>query len=375
MLFAPGSRLRWWLLWAAIPYGFIAGLRAKLYRWGWLAQRKLPVPVISIGNLTLGGTGKTPIVIRLAEWLLADGKRVAILSRGYRRTSVKPKLLVSDGERLLTGPGEAGDEPYLIASRCPKAIVAVGPDRYELGRWVLSQFPVDCILLDDGFQHLALYRDVDLLLVDATDLSGLEAVVPAGRLREPIFAARRATMIIVTRADIPDQVARVIQRLCNAIGSFPDPVQVVFRADQLIAVASGEPRPLSWCRGKSALLCSGIGHTASFRALAESLGFRRLDEIGYPDHHPYTTTDIDRLRTRAREHQADLVLTTEKDAGKLAPLLTHADRDWGALRLQADIVHGHDELRRLLLGAGESGTRRGVRNGQERDEKCEKTKG
>src|SRR5262249_6696242 len=171
--------------------------------------RRLPVPVLSIGNLTLGGTGKTPVVIVLTEWLLAQGKRVAILSRGYRRTSTDLRLLVSDGERLLVGPNEAGDEPFLIAQRCPKAIVAVGADRYQLGEWVLHRFPVDCLVLDDGFQHLGLYRDVNLLLVDATDVEGLAAVVPAGRLREPLQAAARATAIIVTRADDPTLVTEV----------------------------------------------------------------------------------------------------------------------------------------------------------------------
>lgn len=119
-----------------------------------------------------GRDRKTPVVILLVEWLLAQGKRVAILSRGYRRTSRDEYLLVSNGERLLVGPDEAGDEPFLMAQRCPKAIVAVGADRYELGYWVLDRFPIDCLVLDDGFQHLGLYRDVNLLLVDATDVEG-----------------------------------------------------------------------------------------------------------------------------------------------------------------------------------------------------------
>src|ERR1043165_6560612 len=205
--------MRWWLLWAAIPYGVIARLRVLLYAWGWFPQGKLPVPVLSVGNLTLGGTGKTPVVIVLVDWLLAQGKRVAILSRGHRRTSTDPYLLVSGGARLLVSPKEAGDEPFLMAQRCAKAIVAVAADRYELGDWVLNRFPVDCLVLDDGFQHLGLYRDVDLLLGDATDPEGRAALVPSGRLREPIQAAARATAIVVTRADVPAQVKEVCYRL------------------------------------------------------------------------------------------------------------------------------------------------------------------
>src|SRR5678816_4218563 len=118
----PGAKVRWWLMWAAIPYGMIAWLRALLYAWGWFAPGRLPVSVLSVGNLTLGGTGKTPVVIMLADWLLAQGKRVAILSRGYRRTSTAQYLLVSNGERILAGPQEAGDEPFLMAQRCTKAV-------------------------------------------------------------------------------------------------------------------------------------------------------------------------------------------------------------------------------------------------------------
>jgi tetraacyldisaccharide 4'-kinase len=349
MLFTPGSHVRWWLLWAAVPYGIVTWLRARLYQWGWLAQRKLPVPVISVGNLTVGGTGKTPVVIRLAEWLLAEGRHVAVLSRGYGRTSRNERLLVSDGAQLLVGPHEAGDEPFLIATRCPKAIVAVGGDRFALGRWILSRFPVDCILLDDGFQHLALQRDVNLLLVDATDLSGLDAILPAGRLREPIAAAARATLIVVTRADVAAQVASVVQRLRDVIGFMPDAVQAVFRAEGIVSVQSGEGRSLSYCGGKTAILCSGIGHSNSFRDMADGLRLHVLDEVRYPDHHLYTKANIDRLRARAEELKVDLILTTEKDAGKVALFLTETDDDWWAVRLGTEVAVGEERLRQLIL--------------------------
>ena len=345
----PGTKVRWWLLWAAIPYGVVARLRALLYYWGWFAQRRLPVPVVSVGNLTLGGTGKTPVVIQLAEWLLAQGKRVAILSRGYRRTSTDPYLLVSNGEQLLVGPNEAGDEPFLMAQRCPRAIVAVGADRYELGCWIMDRFPVDCLILDDGFQHLGLYRDVNLLLVDATDAEGLAALVPAGRLREPLQAAARASAIVVTRADVPAQVTEVGQRLQSAIGPMPDPIQVRFRPESFWSVVSGASQPLSWSKGKTALLCSGVGHAGSFRALVESIGVTVLDEVVYADHYAYTSQDVERLRARATTLQAELVVTTEKDACKLAALLQPTD-PWWAVRLTTDVTVGEDRLRQLVSG-------------------------
>jgi tetraacyldisaccharide 4'-kinase len=336
-------------MWAAIPYGMVVRLRTFLYDWGWFDQRRLPVLVLSVGNLTLGGTGKTPVVIVLADWLLAQGKRVAILSRGYRRTSTTQYLLVSNGEHLLVGPQEAGDEPFLIAQRCPRAIVAVGADRYELGDWVLDRFPIDCLILDDGFQHRGLYRDVNLLLVDATDAAGLAALVPAGRLREPLQAAARATAIIVTRADVQTQVNEVCRRLQATLGSMPDPIQTVFRPEILVSVMTGVSKPISWSKGKTALLCSGVGHAGSFRALVERIGIRILDEVAYVDHHAYTSQDVERLRARAAELKAELVVTTEKDVCKLATLLQPVD-NWWAVRLTTQVTVGEDRLRRLVLG-------------------------
>ena len=309
--------------------------------------------MLSVGNLTLGGTGKTPVVILLTDWLLAQGKRVAILSRGYRRTSTDPYLLVSNGARLLVGPNEAGDEPFLMAQRCPKAIVAVGADRYELGYWVMDRFPIDCLVLDDGFQHRGLYRDVNLLLVDATDADGLAALVPAGRLREPLQAAARATAIVVTRADVPAQVTDVCHRLQAAIGPMPDPIRVVFRPVSFVSVVTGASQPLSWSKGKTALLCSGVGHTGSFRSLVETIGIKILDEVAYVDHHAYTSQDVEQLRARAAELQAELVVTTEKDACKLAALL-HPTDSWWAVRLTTDVIVGEDRLKELVLNYANS---------------------
>lgn len=346
--------MRWWLLWAGWLYGLAGRIRAMLYRRGWLARRQLPVPVVSVGNLTVGGTGKTPLVIRLAEWLSAEGKRVAILSRGYRRGGAAPQLVVSDGANVLAAPEEAGDEPYLMARRCPTAVVAVGADRYELGRWVLDRFPVDCVLLDDGFQHLALQRDVDLLLVDATDMDGLRAVFPAGRLREPIDAAARASMIVVTKADRPEQAAAVAG-LLRPITGVPT-AQAVFRPETLVSVTSGSRQPLSWCRGKTAVLCSGIADPASFHALAVRLGMIPVENMVYRDHHRYTREDVSDVRAKAAAAKADVIVTTEKDAGKLAPLLAPSDGGWWAVRLGTDIVAGERELRELIAKASPAGT-------------------
>src|SRR5829696_5516243 len=149
----PGQPVNPWLLGIAHVYGLVVRLRIWCYRRGFLRSSRLPCRVISVGNLTVGGTGKTPLVMLLANWLTSEGQRVAILSRGYKRIGSGSSLLISDGTRMLAGPSEAGDEPFLIARHCPEAIVAVGADRAALGRWILAQFSVDCVLLDDGFQH------------------------------------------------------------------------------------------------------------------------------------------------------------------------------------------------------------------------------
>ena len=338
------------MLWAAVPYRIAVQLRAFGYEQGWFRRHRLPVPVISIGNLTVGGTGKTPLVIDITTWLLAEGRRVGVLSRGYRRTSREPMLLVSDGTRILASPQEAGDEPYLIAQRCPQSIVAVGADRYQLGQWVMEQCPVDCVVLDDGFQHLGLQRDVDLLLVDATDLYGLEEVLPAGRLREPIEASRRATAIIVTRAEKRSDIDHVLGRLRSVLDPLPLTAQVVFRSEGVHGVipTSGQSDG-EWYKGKTAFLVSGIGHAASFKNMVEQLGLKILDEVAYPDHHLYTHDEVAKIRGRAAELKADVVITTEKDAGKLRPCLTPHDTGWYAIRLGIKWTSGEAALRQMIM--------------------------
>jgi tetraacyldisaccharide 4'-kinase len=291
------------------------------------------------------------MVIEITQWLLGAGKRIAVLSRGYRRTGRESVLLVSDGVRTLTTPEQAGDEPYLIAQRCPKAVVAVGTDRYQLGRWVLETCAVDGIVLDDGFQHLGLHRDVNLLLVDATDARGLEQMLPAGRLREPITAAKRATAIIVTRAEEPLRVDDVLTRLRSAVDPLPQTAQVAFRGKELVSVATGASRPVEWCQGKRTVLMSGIGHGASFRGMAEALGVIILEEMSYPDHYAYSANDVGKLEERAAELKAEVVLTTEKDAGKIRPYLAPDEGRWWAARLCVEWLTGEAAIRNMIMEA------------------------
>lgn len=347
-LLQPGQPVRTWLRWAAFFYGLLVRSRGWWDRLGGATPSRLPCRVVSVGNLTVGGTGKTPVVILLTEWLQAEGLKVAVLSRGYKRTKGADRLLVSDGDRLLAGPLEAGDEPFLIAKRCPSAIVAVGADRAEVGRWVLAQHKVDCVVLDDGFQHRRLHRDVDLVLLDATDAAGLDALVPAGRLREPLEGLARATAVVVTRADSRENVEAVHRRLRKAGVTFNDEIEVSFRPQSLVSARDDGSRPLEWAQGKRAWLVSGIGNGRSFRRSAEAAGVTIAGETIFGDHHHYRLDDVRRVRSEAKAAGVELVLTTEKDAGKLSPFLEPED-SWWALRIRVEILRGLERLRHLIL--------------------------
>lgn len=343
----------WWQRVMSCPYAWIAQTRAALYRNGSLSTKRLPRRVISVGNLTVGGTGKTPMVIWIVQHLLAQGRRVAVLSRGYRRRSRAPRVLVSDGHALRATPGEAGDEPFLIARRCPRAVVAVGADRHAVGQWVLERFAIDDFILDDGFQHLQLARDVNLLLVDATDVDGLAAVLPAGRLREPLPAAARASGIVLTRATEGPAILPVRTSLERALGRPVDPICVEFVPDELVHIMKGATLSPGAVRGQGVVAVSAVGNPASFVDTLTKLGFRVLDHLVYRDHHAYSAIDVSAVQRRAHACRADFVVTTEKDACKLAELLDPGDA-WWAVRLQARVWNGEDRLTGLLVPPSEA---------------------
>ncbi|MGA7827882.1 MAG: tetraacyldisaccharide 4'-kinase, partial [Geobacteraceae bacterium] len=185
----------------ALVYGVIVRMRAFLYVRGILSSFRLDVPVISVGNLSVGGTGKTPMSILVARLLIARGKRVVVLSRGYGGAGGAAVRLVSDGFRILLPASEAGDEPVLLAHSVPGLIVLTGSDRYRAGLEALKRFNPDIVLLDDGYQHLRLQRDLNILLLNAAKPFGNGWTLPAGLLREPCSALRRADLIVYTRAD------------------------------------------------------------------------------------------------------------------------------------------------------------------------------
>jgi tetraacyldisaccharide 4'-kinase len=218
---------------------------------------------------------------------------------------------------------------------------------------VLEQFPVDCMILDDGFQHRALQRDVDLVLLDATDATGLDAMFPAGRLREPLRNLERATAVLITRAEFKEGVEAVRHRLQAIRVPFEDCIEAVFKPHTLLSVPGDEMRPLAWCRGKKVWLVSGIGNNESFRGSAASLGPDIRGETVFRDHHHYRADDVREIRTKAQAADVDIVLTTEKDAAKLPSFLAPGD-PWWALRLQPELVRGEERLRNLVVGGADA---------------------
>ncbi len=339
-----------WKSLAAVPYQGLTRCRTWLYDRGWLPRHRLPCPVVSVGNLTVGGTGKTPMTMWVTDRLMQRGKTVAILSRGYRRKSRQPFVLVSDGRSILAGPREAGDEPYLMARRCPGAVVAVGANRYQLGRWVLRRMPVDCFVLDDGFQHVSLDREVNLLLIDSSDADGLHAFFPAGRLRESLGEAKRASEIILTRVDDGAAVSRVVDPLEHAMGFRPQPITTRFAAHALRGVSETDAwRPLAAVRGKRALLFSGVGNPGQFRRMVDTLGVDVVDECVFRDHAAYAASTLGAIARRAERSRPDVALTTEKDLVKIQSRWPMAFPVF-AVSLAVEFVDGRSRLDDALSG-------------------------
>lgn len=325
LLAVKGDSPLGWALAPLVPLSHLYGLgmraRRKLYAEGLFGRRTLPARVISIGNLTVGGTGKTPVVIALANALKQSGRRVGIISRGYGRRGSAPLLEVSDGHAVRCDPTQSGDEPCLIAKRCPGVPVAVGANRYQVGRHLLDRFGVDTIVMDDGFQHLAVRRDLDILVLDATAPFGNGYLLPRGGLREPLSAMARASLGLLTRARQAvslDDVVSEIRRLAPSL-----PLAITdFRLDVLVKVGSDLTLDPSVLRGERVVAVSGIGNPESFRRLLEAQGTTLLEHYNFPDHYRYGREDIQRVTETAKRLMADRIITTEKDAVKLESFKT-----------------------------------------------------
>lgn len=300
------------LVLCSFPYALVMKLRAFGYRTGILPSRRLPRPVISVGNISVGGTGKTPTVLLIARHLLERGKRVVVLTRGYGGSLEGEIRIVSDGAQLLLSPEEAGDEPCLLASALPGLMVVMGPDRYRAGCLAMERLAPDIFLLDDGFQHQRLVRDLDILLLDGTRPFSTGRTLPAGLLREPPSAARRADLVIFTRSTgaVPDTgtLVRGIP-LCTSR----------HRLERYMPLKGGEERPLTDLAGRRIIAFAGIADPAAFFNGLEEAGLPLVATLAFPDHTRYGKDELEALGRLKQDKKGNCLVTTAKDAVKLQP--------------------------------------------------------
>jgi tetraacyldisaccharide 4'-kinase len=295
----------------ASGYKMGVALRRALYRRGWLKTRRLKQPVVSVGNLSVGGTGKTPLVEYLAQRLLARGWKPCILTRGYGRRTGAETVAVAPEDGRAPEAREIGDEPALLARRLPQVPIVVSADRYRAGCVAETQFGVDVHILDDGFQHWALERDVDVVVLDTTQPLADAALLPAGRLREPCRALGRAHFIIFSRAELGEPVE--VEKQVRKVNSDARIFRSTTRLANILEVAGGELQESdAWTR-KPLLAFCGIGNPRAFFADARRWGFSLAAESAFRDHHFYDEEDLGRLVRRARRLGAEALLTTEKD--------------------------------------------------------------
>lgn len=305
-------------------YGAGAATNRLLHEYGVRQRRALPAIVFSVGNITLGGTGKTPFTVWLARWLAKEGKRPVVLTRGYGREDEDRLLVVHDGRRLRTGTREAGDEPVLIARTLGDVPVVACADRHKAGRYALRRFPVETLVLDDGFQHVALERQADIVLLDATRPLSRLRVFPRGTLREPLGALERAHLIVLTRCDQARGGGAFARSLQKRFPSVPI-VRTKLAPTSLRDLSSGERVDLSELRGKRVVLAAGVGHPASVRRTVASLGARVVRTFSPGDHPQYRKEDVLRWDAVRRRMEADWIVVTSKDAIKLRELGTLPD--------------------------------------------------
>jgi tetraacyldisaccharide 4'-kinase len=294
----------------AVLYGLGARAHRALYRAGWRRARRLPCRVVSVGGIAAGGSGKTPLAARLAAGLRAGGARVALASRGYGRRAGAEVEVVSDGNTILCGPERAGDEPLLLAAHAPGVPVVVARDRGAAGRLAVERFGAEWLVLDDGFQHHRLERDLEIVVLDGAAGLGNRWTLPRGPLREPDAALALADALVVMDGPLPASDAARVAALAPRAERF-----ALRRAPRgLRPLAGGAEQPAEALRGREVGMLCGIASPEAFRRTLEGLGARVAEQRVFADHHAYGRADLAGLGASGR-----LWVTTEKDAVKLDP--------------------------------------------------------
>ncbi|WP_312563043.1 tetraacyldisaccharide 4'-kinase [Anaerospora sp.] len=338
-------------------YALGVNVKLTMYRLGILEQHKLPCYVISLGNITVGGTGKTPTAQRLATLIRDMGYRVVILNRGYRAAWKEDVGLVSDGQKIYMTAAEAGDEAYLLAKSLPGVPVVIGKERAVSGEYAVKQLNAQVIILDDAYQHWQLARDLDIVLIDSLNRFGNNFLLPRGTLREPLTNLNRAHAFLLTKVD---------QTTDNARDSIRDTL-VQYNDKALIVESIHRPRWFieieSWykgvrdcgialenVRGQSVVAISAIGNPSSFEQTIADIEVNVIDSLRFPDHHHYTMSEMQWAMERAVKKGANALVTTEKDAVKIPAEFIHSHRPLPVyvLGIEVRFLDGYEEFMQLI---------------------------
>ena len=339
----------------SLVFGAVVGIRDFLYRVGLMRRHPLGIQVISIGNVTAGGTGKTPVTEIFARTLAAEGRKVAILSRGYRRKEapwwqrmftqvIDPPLVVSDGRHVLLDSAVGGDEPYMLASNLPGVAVVVDRNRVKAGRYAVKRLGCNTLILDDGFQYQKLKHSIEVVLVDATNPFGNGNLLPRGILREPVRRLKRADIIFLTKCWGDVSAVREEIRRHNATAEI---VECNHVPKSLRDVWSREEYPLEWLGGKTTCTLSGIASPKGFENSLRRLGARVVWCERYADHHRYDSSEILYALNRTADMGADALVTTEKDAVRFPRLETSPVRCL-YLRIAIEILSGAESFDSII---------------------------
>jgi tetraacyldisaccharide 4'-kinase len=349
----PGHKERSGPFWAlasavlSLLYRLVCGARAFLYRCGLAKRKRLHAAVISVGNITVGGTGKTPLVLYLADKLKQQNKKVAVLTRGYRRK--KKGLVELSGETTSkTNWKDSGDEPYLLAQRLIDVPIIVGRRRDRAGEYAVAKFGSEILILDDGFQHWRLSRDSDIVVIDSSNPFGNGKLLPAGILREPLAALKRADLFVLTKTDQAENKAGLIARL-RKHNPEAELVESVYQIRSVKNLADGSSLDIERLRNRKTLAFSGIGNPSSFENSLKQLKVRILRHRVFRDHYAYGRKDIMELIKQARALEADFIITTEKDSVRI-PLVKSSEVPFYVLKIDLKITSGEETLLKRIGG-------------------------
>lgn len=334
---------------SALSVGYRGALRIRdlAYRVGLLRTGRLPCAVVSVGNLTLGGSGKTPTVELAVRTLQQLGAMPAVVSRGYGRVT-RGVHVVADREGVRADPRTAGDEPLLLAERLPGVVVVVGENRYEAGRVAVERHGATVLVLDDGFQHRTLAKDLEILVVQGRAPWGNARVFPRGMLREPLAGLARAHVVVVTNPAGPEAVEAVTA----TVRRFNPSAAVIaagYQLDDAIETQSGRRVPIAQLAGRRLMAFAGLGSPQGFADTLDAAGIRRVGLAEFPDHHWFTPADLHELVRDARGGGAQGLITTEKDWVRLRDLPAPPLPLW-VLPVRLVLASGQDTWQRLLAG-------------------------